>query len=53
MNFFKRAKTLYILQRYAIKHNLWDSVTDKLPLLQGLSSVEKAHLPELSTVFLQ
>ncbi|NOR81337.1 MAG: hypothetical protein GQ529_10990 [Methyloprofundus sp.] len=53
MNFFKRAKTRYILHRYAIKHNLWDSVTNSLQLLQGMSSVEKAHLRELSTVFLQ
>jgi len=53
MNFLKRAKIRYILHRYAIKHNLWDSVTDNLQLLQGMSSVEKAHLRELSTVFLQ
>ena len=53
MNFLKRARTIYILHRYAIKHNLWESVTGELHLLQGISSVEKAHLRELSTLFLQ
>lgn len=53
MYFLKRAKTRYILHRYAIKHNLWKSVTDELCLLQGMSSVEKAHLRESSTLFLQ
>jgi MtfA peptidase len=52
MNVFKRAKTRYILHRYAIRHDLWSTVTDGLWLLQGMSSVEKAHLRELSTLFL-
>lgn len=52
MNFLKRAKTLYILHRYAIKHALWQSVTDDLVILRELSAVEKAHLRELSTLFL-
>lgn len=52
MNFFKRAWIRYILQRYAIKHGLWVSVTEDLRLLQSMSSVEKAHLRELSTLFL-
>ena len=49
---FKRARVIYILHRYAIKHDLWESVCKKLIILQGLSSVEKAHLRELSTLFL-
>ena len=52
MNFLKRARTRFILHRYIIKHNLWESVTDELRLLQGMSSVEKAHLGELSTLSL-
>ena len=52
MNIFKRARTRYILQRYAIKHDLWETVTSELRLLQGMSSVEKAYLRELSTLFL-
>jgi Mlc titration factor MtfA (ptsG expression regulator) len=52
MNIFKRARTRYILQRYAIKHDLWRTVTEKLMLVQSMSSVEKAHLRELSTLLL-
>ena len=52
MNIFKRAWIRFILQRYAIKHDLWVSVTEDLWLLQSMSSVEKAHLRELSTLFL-
>lgn len=52
MNIFKRARTRYILHRYAIKHDLWRTVTEKLMLVQSMSSVEKAHLRELSTLFL-
>ena len=52
MNFLKRIKAKYILQRYAIKHNLWESVSNELCLLESMSSVEKAHLRALSTLFL-
>jgi len=52
MNFFKRARVIYILHRYAIHHALWEIAIDKLGLLQGLSAVKKAHLRELSTLFL-
>lgn len=52
MNFFNRAKIVYILHRYAIEHDLWREVTEELKVLHGLSAVEKAHLRELSTLFL-
>ena len=52
MNFFKRLRTRYILHRFAIKHDSWQAAIQELNLLQGLSSVEKAHLRELSTLFL-
>jgi len=52
MNIFKRARTLYILHRHAIDHDLWAKITEKLTLLQGMTAVEKAHLRELSTLFL-
>lgn len=52
MNFLKRVKTRYILHRYSIPHDLWLAVTGELRLLQGMSPVEKAHLRELSTLFL-
>jgi len=52
MNIFKRARIRYILHRHAIEHGLWAEVTEKLAVLQGLTAVEKAHLRELTTLFL-
>lgn len=52
MNIFKLAYRRYILHRYAIRHGLWREVTEDLRLLQGMSSVERARLRELSTLFL-
>lgn len=52
MNFFKRARIRYVLHRHAIAHDLWVEATEKLIILQGMTSVEKAHLRELSTLFL-
>jgi len=52
MSFFKRTRIIYILHRHAIKHDLWEAANDKLSILQGMSAVEKAHLRELSTLFL-
>ena len=52
MNIFKRAKTRFILHHHAIEHDLWAIVAEGLQLLQGMNSVEKAHLRELSTLFL-
>ncbi len=52
MNIFKRARTRYILHRHAIARNLWREATEKLAVLQGMTAVEKAHLRELTTLFL-
>ena len=52
MNFLKRLQTRYILHRYAIHHDIWQAATEELRLLHGLSAVEKAHLRELSSLFL-
>jgi Mlc titration factor MtfA (ptsG expression regulator) len=52
MNIFKRARIRYILRRHAIAHTLWVEVTEKLAILQGMTAVEKAHLRELTTLFL-
>jgi Mlc titration factor MtfA (ptsG expression regulator) len=52
MNILRRARVRYILHRYPIKHDVWEAATAKLAVLQGLTSVEKAHLRELSTLFL-
>ncbi|WP_347986173.1 M90 family metallopeptidase [Methylomonas sp. AM2-LC] len=52
MSFFKRARIRYILHRHAIPHAYWLNCTENLPLLQGLTAVEKAHLRELASLFL-
>ncbi len=52
MNILKRARTRYILHRHAIAHKLWLEVADGLPCLKGMTAVEKAHLRELTTLFL-
>lgn len=52
MNILKRAWLIHILHRYPIDRRLWERVTRKLSLLEGLTAVEKAHLRELSTLFL-
>ena len=52
MNIFRRAWTRYVLHRHPINHDTWEAVTGRLRLLQGLTAVEKAHLRELSTLFL-
>jgi Mlc titration factor MtfA (ptsG expression regulator) len=52
MNFFKRARIRYLLHRYAISHELWSTVTEKLAVLKGMSAVEMAHLRELATLLM-
>lgn len=52
MNFIRRIKTRYLLHRYPIRHDIWHSVTERLVILHRLSAVEKAHLRELTTLFL-
>jgi len=52
INFFKHTRTLYILHRHTIRHDLWVHVSENLPILKPLTAVKKAHLRELSTLFL-
>lgn len=52
MNIFRQARVRYLLRRCAIPHPLWETVSAKLAILQGLTAVEKAHLRELCTLFL-
>ena len=52
MNFFKRARIRYILIRHPVPHVLWEESTRQLAIFKGLSAVEKAHLRELTTLFL-
>ena len=43
---------LYVLHRYQNPHKLWAQIAERLVILQGLTTVEKAHLRELTTLFL-
>jgi Mlc titration factor MtfA (ptsG expression regulator) len=52
MNIFKRARIRYILHRHAIPLDQWLEATENLPVIKGLTAVEKAHLRELTTLFL-
>ena len=52
MNIFKHAYIRYILHHHPIEHGLWAEVTEKLAVLQRMTAVEKAHLCELTTLFL-
>ena len=52
MNFFKRTYIRYLLHRHAIPHDLWAQVTEQMVVLQGMTAVEKAHLRELTSLFL-
>jgi len=52
MNLFKRARIIYLLQRYPIEHEHWEHALKTLTLVQRMSAVEKAHLREMTTLFL-
>ncbi|MGR8981052.1 MAG: M90 family metallopeptidase [Gammaproteobacteria bacterium] len=53
MNIIKRLRVRYILHYHPIPQDLWRKVTAQLPVLKGMTAVEKAHLRELTTLFLQ
>jgi MtfA peptidase len=52
LDFFKRARARYILQRYAIKHGLWEQAIDRIPCLRGLGIADTVRLRELCTLLL-
>lgn len=52
MNFIKKFITRRTLKKNAIGFNEWHDVISKLPMLNHLTSVEKARLRVLSTLFL-
>ncbi|MGZ4960510.1 MAG: M90 family metallopeptidase [Methylomonas sp.] len=52
MNIIKRARIRYILHRHAVSRGLWLNIEGDLAILQGMTAVEKAHLRELTTLFL-
>ncbi len=52
MLFLKRLYYQYLLKRYAIKHDLWINSIEDQQILQGLNTMEKTRLRELSSIFL-
>ncbi|HFD78853.1 MAG TPA: zinc-dependent peptidase [Gammaproteobacteria bacterium] len=52
MKLLEHAHILHVLKHHPIPQALWDEVAGQAPVLRGLSSVERAHLRELSTLFL-
>lgn len=52
MYFLNRLRTRYILHRHPICHKLWVQICNSLVILQGMAPIEKAHLRELTTLFL-
>ena len=52
MNWFKRQGVRYILRHHPIDFELWEKALQENAVFQGLSSVDKAHLRELTTLFL-
>ena len=52
MNWFKRQRVRYILRRHPIDFELWEKVLQENAVFKGLSSVDKAHLRELTTLLL-
>lgn len=52
MHWLKRQRVRYTLRHHPIDFEIWESVLVANPIFEGLSSVEKAHLRELATLFL-
>jgi len=52
INWVKRQRVRHTLKRHSIPCELWETVIDKVGLLQDLSSIERVGLRELATLFL-
>ena len=53
IKWLERQRICYTLRHHPISFDLWKAVIQKLELLHDLSSVEKARLRELATLFLR
>jgi len=52
MRWLERLRTLYVLRRHPVPHKVWEQVLDQGAIFNRLSAVERAHLRELTTLFL-
>lgn len=53
MKWLQNLLTRYQLRHHPVPHSIWQMLMHQAPLFHGLSAVEKAHLRELCTLFLQ
>jgi len=52
MKWLERQRIRYTLRHHPIPHEAWQSLMREADIFSGLSSVERAHLRELTTLFL-
>ncbi len=53
MKWFEHQRIRYTLSHHPIPFKIWEALLHKSEIFQGLSAVERAHLRELATLFLQ
>jgi len=53
MHWFKKQRVRYTLHHHSINFGIWEKTLLENIIFEGLTSVEKAHLRELATLFLQ
>ena len=52
MKWLEHQRIRYTLSHHPIPHDAWESIMREANIFSGLSAVERAHLRELSTLFL-
>ena len=52
VKWFERQRIRFTLRHYPIPHKEWFALMGEVPVFKGLSSVERAHLRELTSLFL-
>ncbi len=52
MKWFDHQRTIYTLKHHALPRQAWEQIIHTSPIFRDLSAVERAHLRELTTLFL-
>lgn len=53
MNWLERQRIRYTLSHHPVPHEAWQTLMREADIFKGLSAVERAHLRELTSLFLQ
>ncbi|MFY9328379.1 MAG: M90 family metallopeptidase [Georgfuchsia sp.] len=53
MKWLEHQRIRYTLSHHPLPHEMWEGLMHKADIFRGLSAVERAHLRELTTLFLQ